>query len=41
MKIWITGKKFDESTILSKEAFCSESNLENITDKVYARTQEV
>ena len=41
MKIWITGKKFDKSTILSKEAFCSESNLENITDKVYAHAQKV
>ena len=34
-------KKFDKSTILSKEAFCSESNLENITDKVYAHAQKV
>ena len=41
MKIWITGKKIDETTRLSKEAFCSELNLENITDKDYAHAQKV
>ena len=34
-------EKFDETSLLPKEAFCSELNLEEITDKDYARAQKV
>ena len=34
-------ERFDENTIPSKEAFCSELNLENIADKDYERVKKV
>ena len=34
-------EKFDETSIPPKEAFYSELNLENITDKDYANVQKV
>ena len=36
-----TWERFDEKTIPPKEAFCSELNLENITDKDYEHVQKV
>ena len=33
-------EKFDENTIPPKEAFFSESNLENITDKDYEHVEK-
>ena len=36
-----TWERFDEKTIPPKEAFCSELNLENITDKDYEHVKKV
>ena len=41
MKIWITGKKFDENTIPPKEAFYSKLNVEGISNVDYAYAQKV
>ena len=41
MKIWITGEKIDETTLLPKEASYSNLNLENISDKDYAHAPKV
>ena len=40
MKIWITGKIY-ETTLPPKEAFYSNSNLENSSNGDYAHTQKV
>ena len=40
MKIWITGKIY-ETTLPPKEAFYSNSNLENNSNEDYAHTQKV
>ena len=41
MKIWITGKRFDETLLLDKEALYSELKLECITDEEYEHAQKV
>ena len=41
MKIWITGGKFDETTIPPKEAFYSELNLEGISNADSAHAQKL
>ena len=34
-------KRFDEASLPDKKAFCSNLNLENITDEDYIHTQEI
>ena len=41
MKIWIAGKRFDETLLLDKEALYSELKLEYITDEDYEHAQKV
>ena len=41
MNTWITGKKFNETSIPPKEAFNSELNLEDITDEDHTHVQKV
>ena len=41
MNTWITGKRFNETSLPDKNAFYSELNSEDITDKDYAHAREV
>ena len=38
---WIAGKKFDETSLPTRKAFCSKLNLEVISDKDYNHAQKL